>query len=403
MIILVLIVSFNKVNRSKINTEFKNLTIAGGETIKDFIEVSGYHLIQMGEESLTQFLDRLYGNKSIFYIGLMKSGDLIYLLSRYEGYFPVEETGKDIRFVPSPIGLIFEIKGKFHYKEDNYIIFMGFDYHFLESFERSSGKYFLFVVGVIFAVLLIIAILVLRYDRILYRKDIEYIKEKEEKERLMELSLLTSEIAHEIKNPLNSIYLSFNSIDQYLSDSDENARFYKKAIKGEIKRISEIINSYSDLSRKVEVNNTFIDLVEFIEEFRLLKLPEMEQKGVNFSISSTKNKFITDRDLLIQIILNLVNNAMEADAKNINVELSGEKNKLVITVQDDGRGIDSAKKDKIFKPYVSSKIKGMGLGLHITMKNVKILNGEINLLSGEDGNKIFVVTLKEGKNEKKKI
>ncbi|MCK4890139.1 MAG: HAMP domain-containing histidine kinase, partial [Candidatus Aminicenantes bacterium] len=315
----------------------------------------------------------------------------------YEGYFPVVRSQDQIRFISSPIGMVFEVRGNFELPSSvDYSLFLGFDYDFLNSFEKSSGKYFLFIIGIILVIMLVIVVIVLRYDKILYQKNLQYLAEMEEKERLRELSLLTSEIAHEIKNPLNSIYLSFNSLDRYF-DTSEDAVFYKGAIKAEIKRISDIINSYSGLSREIVVNYSLIDITEMIDQFRVLKDPEMKQSGISFKIISDVDNFICDRDLLMQILQNLVNNAVEADAGSISVNFSSRKNILTLIVEDDGKGIEPEKIKTIFKPYESSKSKGMGLGLHIVLKNIRAMKGDIEILSGEEGNKKFRVTLTEGK------
>ena len=397
VIIIIITISLNRVNRSRINNEFKELSIASGEAIKGLIEISGYHLVELGEDALRKFLDRLYTNKSVLYIGLKQNDELVYLLSRYEGYFPVIRSLDQIRFISSPVGMVFEVNGTFKLpSSDEYSLFIGFDYNFLNSFEKSSGKYFLFIIGIIIVIMLVIVFIVLRYDKILYQKNLQYIAEIEEKERLKDLSLLTSEIAHEIKNPLNSIYLSFNSLDRYF-DTSEDAVFYKDAIKSEIKRISDIINSYSGLSREIVVHYSAININEMIEQFRVLKDQEMEQAGISLKTSSDVESFISDRDLLMQILLNLVNNAVEADARSINVSFSRNKNSLMLMVEDDGKGIDPEKINTIFKPYESSKTKGMGLGLHIVLKNIKALKGEIEILSGKEGDKKFRVSIMEGK------
>lgn len=397
VIIIVITISLNRVNRLRINNEFKELAIASGEAIKGLIEISGYHLIEQGEDALKIFLDRLYMNRSVLYIGLKQNDELVYLLSRYEGYFPVVKSEDQIRFISSPIGMIFEVRGNFELPSSvDYSLFIGFDYDFLNLFEKSSGKYFLFIMGVILVIMLVIVFIVLRYDKILYKKNLQYLAEIEEKERLKDLSLLTSEIAHEIKNPLNSIYLSFNSLDRHF-DTSEDAVFYKGAIKAEIKRISDIINSYSGLSREIVVNYSTIDFNEMIDQFKVLKEPEMKRSGIKFKIKSDVDNFICDRDLLLQIIQNLVNNAIEADAWSISVKFSRSRNTLTMIVEDDGKGIEPEKIKTIFKPYESSKTKGMGLGLHIVLKNIRAMKGDIEILSGEEGNKRFRVTLTEGK------
>ncbi len=396
VLIIGTIISLNRINKSRINNEFKGLTSAGGRTISDLLGISGFHISEMGSEKLKNFLDELYNNKSILYIGLKKGDELIYLLSRFEGYFPAISSKEKTRFISSPIGTVFEVKGTYGSEVNGiYSLIIGFDYHFQGTFEQSSGKFFLFILGIILTILLVIVLVVLRYDRKLYKKDIDYLREREEKERLAELSMLTSEIAHEIKNPLNSIYLSFNSLDNYL-DSSEEALFYRDAIKGEIRRISDIINSYSGLSKSIETNFSEVGFNRLIEELKILKIPEMIQKGIDFKAESQVDKFITDRDLLVQVLLNLIDNAVEAGADKVRINFTQNRNDLIINIIDNGEEISPDRIGKIFKPYVSSKSKGMGLGLHIVLKNLKALGGNIKLVSGQRGNKNFEIVLKGG-------
>ncbi len=403
ILIIVAIFQFNKINKREVKAEFEALTIAEGLTIKNLIETSGLYIIEHGEESLRKFLDSLYKNQSILYIGLLKNGSLVYLLSRYEGFFPVTGGQEWHRFLDSPVGKIFEIRGGFkNDRSEDLDLYIGFNYKFLTSFERSAGKNFFLIAGIILLIMVFVVIMILYYDKKFFNKNLELIREKEEKERFKELSLLTSEIAHEIKNPLNSIYLSFNTIEQYLSDN-EDAVFYKNAVKNEIKRISEIINSYSDLSKDVRVKFKKVSMEKFINEFRLLKMDEFIEKNIEFITTSESFDFITDIDLLKQILLNLVNNAVEAEAKKISLELSKKNGTLDIIIEDNGAGIGTNLKDSIFKPYVSSKTRSMGLGLHITKKMVETLNGNIELLSWKTGKKIFKITLREGERNGRKI
>lgn len=402
-LIILAVFQFNKINKKKIKTEFEKLTIAEGLTIKSLIETSGTYILEHGEDSLKKFLLSLYKNKSIIYIGLLKNSDLIYLLSRYDGFFPVASGKEGYRFLDSPVGKIFEIGGVFKKKKsDDFGLYIGFNYKFLTSFERTVGRNFFLITGIILFIIIFIVIIILSYDKKFFLKNLELIREKEEKERFKDLSLLTSEIAHEIKNPLNSIYLSFNTMEQYLADN-EDAVFYKNAVKNEIKRISEIINSYSELSKDIKIKNNKISIDEFISEFKLIKKDEFKEKNIEFIVESGSFDFVTDKDLLKQILFNLINNAVEAEAKKISLLINKRNRMLNITLEDNGSGIRTDLRDSIFKPYISSKTGGMGLGLYITKKMVEALNGSIELFSGKPGKKIFKITLKEGKQNGRKI
>jgi len=391
---------FNRINRNEIRSGFETITKAEGITIKDFVKISGYHLIELGEKQLSKFLEELYENKNIIYLGVIREGELIFLRSRYEGYFPITKEKEPFKFFKSPVGRIFEVKSSFlDPDKKQYHLYIGFNYEFLTTFEFTSKKNFLMIMLVVLSILIFLILFIIRYDKKIYKQNLEFIKEKEDKEHFKELSILTSEIAHEIKNPLNSINLSFTALEKYLIKGDEDAIFYKDAIKNEIKRISEIINSYSSVSKKIRVNYKKIEIDSFINKFYLLKELELKKSGIDLIIKNSVSYFETDQELLTQILLNLVNNAIDANANRIEIEFNNKGKSLELFVRDNGDEIKEDIREKIFKPYISSKVKGMGLGLHITTKLLKALDGTIELLSWNRGDKTFRITLTGGKNK----
>jgi len=222
---------------------------------------------------------------------------------------------------------------------------------------------------------------------------LELEREKQEKERFKELSLLTSEIAHEIKNPLNSIYLSFNALEKHLG-SQEDALFYRGSVKGEIKRITAIIQSYSDLSKEIHPRVKTVDIGKWAAEFQWMMEGELKKNDTVLTVHLEENiTFKTDPDLLKQVLLNLVKNSIEAGAASIKLAISVNKKRLTLFVNDNGKGINETVVSNIFKPYVSSKTKGMGLGLHIVWKILKALNGNIQMVSRSPGNTTFKIEI----------
>ena len=398
ILVLISIYFLNKFNKDKIKSQFEEITVAEGITIRNLIQVSGRHLMDEGEEELKKFLNSLYENPLIIYIGLFKGSNLNHLLSRYEGYFPVMEGQQDLHIIDSPIGKIFDIKGLFKDKNETaFKLHIGFNYEFLSTFEQAAGRNFL-IISILFAlILLFITALIIYFDKKFFRKELELEREKQEKERFKELSLLTSEIAHEIKNPLNSIYLSFNALEKFL-DKGEDALFYRDAVKGEIKRINEIIQSYSDLSKEIYPEIEPIDMDHFIKEFQLLMSGELEKSRAEMEIlfdNNEDNVFKTDPRLLKQVLLNLVKNALEAGADRVELTVAPGKKQLTVTVKDNGRGIDKKIAADIFKPYISTKTRGMGLGLHIVLKILKALHGTIHLVSRTPGSTLFKIQIPE--------
>ncbi len=386
----------NNFTKNKIEAQSEEIAIAEGITISNLVEVSGKYLTENGVNSLEAFLKNIYKNELIVYIGLFQENELIFLLSRFEGYFPAVDDQKDMHIIDSPIGKIFDIKSNFKNKnKKSFRLHIGFNYNFLTTFETTLTRNFFVVAVFIIIIMLLIIGLIIYFDGKFFQKELEIKLEKEDKEHFKDLSLLTSEIAHEIKNPLNSIYLSFSALEKYLVKEDENAVFYKDAIKNEIKRISEIINSYSSVSKKVRTNFQKIEMDGFLNEFFLLKEKELNESGIEMIIKNSIKFFVSDRELLTQILLNLINNAIEAKADRIEIELEEKEGNLELIIRDNGDEINEDIRGKIFKPYISSKTKGMGLGLHITLKLLKALNGTIQLVSRDKGNKVFKIKIRK--------
>lgn len=396
ILILIAIYFLNRFTKDKIRTQSEQITIAEGMTIQNLVEVSGRHLTDEGENALITFLDSLYQNEMIVYIGLFREKELIRLLSRFEGYFPIVEDRKDLHVIDSPIGKIFDIKGNFKDKhQKNFHLHIGFKYDFLSSFEETLSRNFYIVAALFSVIILFITGLIVYFDKKFFQKELELEREKQEKERFKELSLLTSEIAHEIKNPLNSIYLSFNALGKYLAPGDE-ALFYKDAVKGEIKRITAIIQSYSDLSKEIYPRIEAVDMAKLAAEFQWMMEGELKKNNTVLAVHVEKDiLFNTDSDLLKQVLLNLVKNSMEAGAAVITLTIASDTKRLNFTITDNGRGLDEKTAADIFKPYVSTKTKGMGLGLHIVLKILKALDGDIRLVSRAPGNTTFKIEIPE--------
>ena len=394
LLILVSIFYLNRFNKDQIKAKFAEITLAEGLTIRNLVEVSGFHLAEEGEKELIAFLNRLFGNESIIYIGLFREDRLLYLLSRFEGFFPVAPGQEDFRIFDTPAGKIFEITGRFPGPANSrYRLYMGFDYEFLSTFETAASRNFLIVAGLFSLVILLIIALIVYFDRRFFQQEVEYLEEKQQRERFQELSLLTAEIAHEIKNPLNSIYLSFSVLEKHCS-SDKDALFYRDAIKGEIKRISGILQGYADLSREIRPEIQEVHTGDFSDEFRLLMEEELKTRNAEFQVERVGLEIVRiDKNILKQVLLNLVKNALEADATRITAAFKATEERLSVEVKDNGKGIAEELKPSIFKPYMSSKTKGMGLGLHITRRLVQVLNGTLELVSPEPGNTVFRVLL----------
>jgi signal transduction histidine kinase len=233
-------------------------------------------------------------------------------------------------------------------------------------------------------------------DRRFAHKQRELELEKQQKDHFKNLSLLTAQIAHEIKNPLNSIYLSFQNLEKYFQP-DESSEFYRKAIRGEIKRINNIIQTYTGFRQEPEISISAVNLKTFFEELNILFHEELEASQATLSLDiSADITCQSDPNLLKQVFINLISNGIQAKAKSIRIAVSRIAEKIHVILTDDGVGFEPKIREHVFEPFQSGKRSGMGIGLYIVRKLVAALGGDIQLSSWESGHTRFDIYFPDG-------
>jgi PAS domain S-box-containing protein len=209
-------------------------------------------------------------------------------------------------------------------------------------------------------------------------------------EKLATLGQVAAGIAHELRNPLVGI----GSTAKVLLDDFESGDPKRKEIEvilSETRRLDRIVNQIVDYARPRRPAPTRIDLNQIVGEVSKMLKPRLEGKRltIKVTISSMISEFTADRDLLRQVLLNIVDNAIDATPKGgAPIEITGhelfrdEKPGLVIQVKDDGAGIPPELLPNVFQPFVTSgKKHGTGLGLAICQNIVESHEGDINVTS----------------------
>jgi PAS domain S-box-containing protein len=209
-------------------------------------------------------------------------------------------------------------------------------------------------------------------------------------EKLATLGQVAAGIAHELRNPLVGI----GSTAKVLLDDFESGDPKRKEIEvilSETRRLDRIVNQIVDYARPRRPAPTRIDLNQIVGEVSKMLKPRLEGKRltIKVTISSMISEFTADRDLLRQVLLNIVDNAIDATPKGgAPIEITGhelfrdEKPGLVIQVKDDGAGIPPELLPNVFQPFVTSgKKHGTGLGLAICQNIVESHEGDIYVTS----------------------
>ena len=227
---------------------------------------------------------------------------------------------------------------------------------------------------------------------ILQRNNEELILAKdkaEESDRLK--SAFLANMSHEIRTPMNGI-LGFATLLKKPALSDEKQLKYIKAIEQSGRRMLNIINDIIDISRieagQTELNLESVEINEVIDELFLFFKLEAEQNGIKLICNKANYTealyTLTDKNKLIQILTNLIKNAIKFTKKGqINYGYKINSNDIEFFVSDTGIGVHPDYHQKIFERFrqaetnLASQYEGSGLGLSISKAYVELLGGKI--------------------------
>jgi two-component system nitrogen regulation sensor histidine kinase NtrY len=209
-------------------------------------------------------------------------------------------------------------------------------------------------------------------------------------------------LAHEIKNPLTPIQLAVQQcVSSYRGDDARYARLLRdtgEIVEEEIEGLRRLVDTFRTLGALPRVEKAPLELADVIEELRL----DPAMARVVLQPPEQPVTVRADKLLLKRVLANLVENAIHAGeeagddaAVVIGWAADARRDLVTITVDDHGRGVPEASRDKIFEPYVTSKATGTGLGLAIARKIAIEHGGDLVLAAdpAPTGGARFVVSL----------
>lgn len=216
-----------------------------------------------------------------------------------------------------------------------------------------------------------------------------------QQEKMAAFGLLAAGIAHEVGNPLAGI----SSLIQMIRRKDPNPYTNEKLELAErqLGRIQRTIRELVDFSRPASTARGRVRPVDFVEE----------ALGIAKYYQRTKERAITTdvpadlppvrgvRDHLAQVILNLVLNAIDATGRGgrIHLEARDDAGAVVLSVEDDGRGVAADDRARLFQPYFTTKPSGTGLGLFVSRQIVEEMGGTLTFRSEPGRGTTFLIRL----------
>lgn len=193
---------------------------------------------------------------------------------------------------------------------------------------------------------------------------------------------MAKQVAHEIKNPLTPMRLTVQSFQRKFDPNDPNIKQklndYSQTLIQQIDIMSSVASAFSNFASMPAQQNESLNVVNTVD----LALDIFNENYIEFHSSEKEIFTLMDRTQLIRVITNLVKNAIQSiDENNPNpkviVTIEKQNDDILISVEDNGKGISIENKNRIFEPKFTTKTSGMGLGLGIIKNIIESYKGKI--------------------------
>ena len=205
-------------------------------------------------------------------------------------------------------------------------------------------------------------------------------------ERLAALGRITAGVAHEVKNPLNSMRLWLENLKESLpAEPDSASQQAVQVLDKEIDRLDAVVKRFLDFTRPMDIRLEATQLAVLLKEVLEIAQPQLQKSNIQLAqlLPIDVPEVYVDRALLKQAVLNLVLNAAEAmpSGGQMRLVLSRRGEMAEITVGDTGKGIPLEHRQKIFQLFFTTRPGGSGIGLASAFRIVQLHNGSIDFTS----------------------
>lgn len=238
----------------------------------------------------------------------------------------------------------------------------------------------------------------------LYKTNLELKKEMEQRiliedelrkaDKLATIGKMSAILAHEIRNPLNSIKINADILIDTVNFT-ENQKKRIKLIQKEVDRLNNLVKDVLLFSRQGDLMLVEFVFTIFIEGLHSQLKGVFDDKNITFEFEGPEIKIKGDVEKLKQVFFNILLNAVDAIFENgkikIKAELNDNQDMLIIDIIDNGSGVPYP--EKLFEPFHTTKNLGTGLGLSISQNILKNHKGDLYLLRSKPTETIFRIEL----------
>jgi len=217
------------------------------------------------------------------------------------------------------------------------------------------------------------------------------ITEGKRQERLVSMGQVAAHLSHEIRNPIGSVSLLASTL---LKKVDPSIKPLVTEIKKAIWRVERIIKATLLFTKNVQVNQSYFYLDRLIKECEQAISHYSYTKEVAFHFDLPHVEIKADFELLNLVLQNFIFNAIDAieecekESGNVSIDYVEDEEFVLLHVKDDGKPIEN--KNILFEPFKTTKTKGNGLGLALSLQIIQAHSGKINLLEDPKGFEIRI-------------
>jgi signal transduction histidine kinase len=207
-----------------------------------------------------------------------------------------------------------------------------------------------------------------------------------ETEKLGAMAKIAGSVAHEIRNPLNALFLNADLLEEELGEKGQvpsSIEEVLRVMREEIERLNEIIKNYLSLSKLGNGDFERLDLNQIVQEFAEEAEEAAAKRGVAVDVRRCRGEAPVrgDRNMMRRVLVNLFQNAIDATPPGGRIAIGTRRlvRRVLLWVRDSGPGIPEEFRAQLFQPFFSTKERGTGLGLYLIREIVIAHGGKVAL------------------------
>jgi len=206
---------------------------------------------------------------------------------------------------------------------------------------------------------------------------------------------MAASLAHQIRTPLSTALLYMSQLNNDM-EPQKRQRFVERSL-ASLRHIEGLVNDMLQYARGGRSASKPVEIEGLLTRLQQALKPQLEATGSTLLIrnDSERTHLIGDEEALLTALHNLVANALEAGKQNVQVvvDVWDQEHALMLSIADDGPGIEPENQERIFEPFFTSRAQGTGLGLAVVRAVVEAHNGTVWVHSKPKQGSTFYIKL----------